>query len=272
MARLTLKTDAFRIEPSSRVRLDKWSTHDGGGMDKQKGLARFNAIKERFSTLQEALYAEGQHALLVILQGMDAAGKDSTIRGVFGALNPQGVRVANFKVPTPIERSHDFLWRIHFEAPERGKIAVFNRSHYEDVLIVRVRKLVPKEVWSRRFEHINAFEKLLHDEGTRVLKFFLHISKDYQKEQLQSRLDDPQKRWKFNPDDLTERTRWDDYQQAFETALGRCSTAHAPWHIIPAERHWYRNLLIASACVDVLEELNPKPPHVDLDPRQYKIE
>jgi PPK2 family polyphosphate:nucleotide phosphotransferase len=257
--------------------------YTGDFMKKSEAEAMLEEGVKLLAEQQDRLYAQNTYSLLLVFQAMDAAGKDGTIKHVMSGINPQGCQVYSFKAPSEEELDHDFLWRCSKTLPERGRIGIFNRSYYEEVLAVRVhpefleRQHLPpetqgKHLWKRRFEHINAFEKLLHDEGTRVLKFFLHISKDYQKEQLQSRLDDPQKRWKFNPDDVTERARWDDYQQAFEAALSRCSTAHAPWHIIPAERHWYRNLLIASACVDVLEELNPKPPHVDLDPRQYKLE
>lgn len=222
--------------------------------------------------LQYRLWAEGRRSLLVVLQGMDSAGKDGVIRHVFGPLNPQGVGVAGFKQPTPEELGHDYLWRVHRQTPARGRIAVFNRSHYEDVLVVRVHELAPKPVWKRRYDEINAFEKLLADNGTTVLKFFLHISKTEQRERLQARLDNPDKRWKFSTGDLEERKRWADYQEAYEDVLSRCSTDHGPWFVIPADRKWYRDWAIASIVRGALEEMDPRPPKVDFDPASVTIE
>jgi PPK2 family polyphosphate:nucleotide phosphotransferase len=210
--------------------------------------------------LQEVLYAESKQAVLAVFQAMDTGGKDSTIRQVFGPLNPQGVRVSSFKAPTDLELSHDFLWRIHRECPGHGMMRVFNRSHYEDVLIVKVKGWAKPKVIRQRYEQINAFEQLLSETGTNLVKFYLHISKDYQKQRLQRRLDRPDKHWKFNPADLKERALWDDYRKAYETAMRRCSTDHAPWYIIPAERRWYRSLVVTQVMVELMESMKLRYP------------
>jgi PPK2 family polyphosphate:nucleotide phosphotransferase len=215
--------------------------------------------------LQNRLYAEGKQALLIVLQATDTGGKDSTIRKVLGPINPQGVEVTSFKAPSSIELAHDYLWRIHRAVPAKGMIGVFNRSHYEDVLIVRVHGLAPPEKVEQRYDQINDFERHLTDNDVTILKFFLHISKDEQKERLQARLDDPNKHWKFNPNDLKERRRWDEYEQAFEIALSRCSTKHAPWFIVPADRKWYRNAVIARIIRRTLEGMNPQYPKDSYD-------
>ncbi len=222
--------------------------------------------------LQYRLWAEGRRSVLVVLQGMDTAGKDGTIRHVFGALNPQGVRVVGFKQPTREELAHDYLWRVHRKTPGAGRIVVFNRSHYEDVLVVRVHGLVPEAVWQRRYDEINAFERLLAGSGTTMLKVFLHISKGEQKERLQARLDDPAKRWKFSAGDIAERKRWDEYQQAYTDALSRCSTEHAPWFVVPADRKWYRNWVVSSIVRRALEQLDPQPPKAEFDPAKVEID
>lgn len=222
--------------------------------------------------LQYRLWAEGERSLLVVLQGMDTAGKDGTIRHVFGPLNPQGVRVEGFKQPTPEELAHDYLWRVHRRTPGRGRVVIFNRSHYEDVLVVRVHGLVPEDVWRRRYDEINAFERLLAGSGTTILKIFLHISKDEQKERLQARLDEPTKRWKFSAGDLAERKRWGEYQAAYTEAIARCSTAEAPWFVVPADRKWYRNWAVSSIVRRALEGLDPQPPRAEFDPASFVIE
>jgi PPK2 family polyphosphate:nucleotide phosphotransferase len=259
------KKEDYRIQPGTKVKLGELPTRDDGGLDKEEGKARLEKAVARLTELQELLYAEHRHALLVVFQAMDAGGKDSTIRNVFGPLNPQGCRVWSFKVPTPLELDHDFLWRIHEKTPRRGMITVFNRSHYEDVGVVRVKGFVPKERWKRRYGYINGFEKLLHEEGTRILKFWLHIGKDYQKERFQRRLDRPDKHWKFNPGDLDDRALWDDFMEAYGDAISKCSTDHAPWYVIPAERRWYRNLLVAETVRETLESLDMKYPEPDYD-------
>ena len=205
---------------------------------------------------QELLYAEDKHKVLIVLQAMDAAGKDGTIRHVFDRVNPQGVKVASFKKPTGEELAHDYLWRIHEHTPATGEITIFNRSHYEDVLIVRVLGLVPEDRWQRRYAHIRAFEQLLADEGTTILKFYLHISKEEQRARLQARLDDPSKHWKFDVGDLAQRKLWNDYMAAYETAMSETSTDDAPWYVIPAEHKWYRNLVISRILVETFDSLN----------------
>lgn len=264
--------DNYRISPKQKVKLKDISTKPSG--DKDKGLDEFAELHAQLDALQERFYAEGKHRLLIVLQGMDTSGKDGTIRAVFEGVNPQGVRVASFKVPTSEELSHDYLWRIHKQTPGKGEWVIFNRSHYEDVLVVRVHNLVPEEVWSRRYDQINAFERLLVDEGTTILKFFLHISKDAQKERLIERLEMPAKNWKFNPADLKERDLWDQYQKAYEDVLEKTSTDWAPWHVIPADKNWFRNLLICRTLVDTLKNLNIQTPPV-LTPaeiEQYKAQ
>ena len=203
---------------------------------------------------------------------MDAAGKDSTVRHVFAPVNPEGCKVFSFKSPSKEELAHDYLWRVHAHTPEDGNIAVWNRSHYEEVLIVKVKGWAPPEVIARRYDHLNCFEKMLEDEGTQVVKFMIHISKDYQKKRIQRRLDRPDKHWKFNPEDLTERALWDDYMDAFNIALTRTSTPTSPWYVIPSERRWYRNLIITKVLVDTLEAMNPQPPKINFDPSKIKID
>jgi len=265
---------SYLIKPDQKLRLEKIDAGDrsafsGDKNEAQKELEKLNA---RLEAQQELLYAEHKHKVLVILQAMDTGGKDGVIRHVFEGVNPQGVRVAAFKVPTAEEMDHDYLWRVHRQVPGRGEMVIFNRSHYEDVLVVRVHKLVPESVWSQRFEQINRFERMLVEEGTTILKFYLHIDRDEQKKRLEARRDDPSKQWKFNPGDLKERQLWDNYMKAHEEAISRTSTTHAPWHVVPANRKWYRNLIIASILVDALENLNMKYPRPDFDPAQIVIE
>jgi PPK2 family polyphosphate:nucleotide phosphotransferase len=230
------------------------------GLDESELRARMAKLGERMDALQNALFAEAKHALLVVLQARDGAGKDSTIRRVFGRLNPQGCAVTGFKVPTPLELSHDFLWRVHQAVPPRGTIGVFNRSHYEDVLVVRVHALVPEEVWRPRYEQINQFERFLTQNRVTILKFFLHISKEEQRERLRERLDDPAKYWKFNPGDLGERERWDAYTRAYQDMLARTSTPDAPWYVVPADKKLPRDVLVAQVVVEALERLDPRFP------------
>ena len=223
-------------------------------------------LVDRIGELQELLFAEHKHKVLIILQGMDTSGKDGAVRKVLRETSPQGIRVVSFKKPTEPELDHDYLWRVHMQVPARGEIVVFNRSHYEDVLVVRVHSLVPKSVWSKRYDHINAFERMLADEGTTILKFFLHISREEQRERLQARLDDPTKRWKFQHGDLAERRKWDAYMRAYEEVLEKTSTPHAPWTIVPADRKFMRDFIVAGAIVKALEKLKmkyPNPPDVE---------
>jgi PPK2 family polyphosphate:nucleotide phosphotransferase len=244
-----------------------------------KGIGKGDELKEKLDKqlgklgeLQKVFYADGRHALLIVLQGRDASGKDGVVRSVIGACNPMGVRVTSFKGPTPLELSHDYLWRIHQGVPEKGMMGIFNRSHYEDVLVVRVHSLVPEDVWSRRYGQINAFEQMLSENGTTILKFFLHVSRDEQKKRLRERVEDESKNWKFNANDLDERKRWDDYTAAYEDALSKCSTAWAPWYVIPSDSNKARNYLIAKRIVATLESLGLEYPKPKMPLEQYLAE
>ncbi|MDX1991605.1 MAG: polyphosphate kinase 2 family protein [bacterium] len=253
--------------PSGKVSLADFDPQYHAGYDKEKAEEELAGLRDRLDALQERLYAEGKQSLLVIFQAMDAGGKDGAIKKVFEGVDPLGLSIASFKAPTTEELAHDFLWRVHQRVPRKGYIGIFNRSHYEDVLIVRVNNLVPEDVWRKRYDQINDFERMLAENGTRILKFFLHISKDEQKERLQARLDDPEKNWKFSLGDLPVRQQWDAYMQAYEDVLTRCNTEAAPWHIIPANRKWYRNLVVTQVVVQALEDMNPQypPPEPGLD-------
>lgn len=246
--------------PTAGLDLDELPTREDGGWDKGEGKKEVKRQRKRIVAQQRKLWAESAQSLLIVLQATDTGGKDSTIRRVFKGVNPQGVRVTSFGRPTEAELAHDFLWRVHRATPAAGQIAIFNRSHYEDVLVARVRALVPEETWRRRFAHITAFEALLSDNGTKVLKFFLHISREEQKERLDKRLRRPDKHWKWEDGDLEDRARWDDYQAAYAEALARTSTDHAPWHVVPADRKWYRDLVVARTVADALEDMAPRWP------------
>ena len=250
-----MKIDLSDIEPGATP---------GAPGDKAKTAKVTAELNEQLRDLQERLYAEGKQSLLVVLQAMDTGGKDGAIKHVFQGVNPVGVHVASFKAPTPIELAHDFLWRIHQRAPAKGDIVIFNRSHYESVLIERVHDLVPKSTWQARYEQINEFEAMLVSEGTTVLKFFLYISKDEQRERLLARLDHPHKTWKFNPADIAERKLWDAYMAAYEDAINKTSTDHAPWHVVPANHKWYRNYFVSKTLVETLEKMDPQYPAKDL--------
>jgi PPK2 family polyphosphate:nucleotide phosphotransferase len=251
----------YLVRPGKKFRLKDRKTDDSGPFDDKDDAAKPTEKNlERLRELQEVLYAQGKHALLVVLQAIDAGGKDGAIRHVFSGVNPQGCSVSSFKKPTALELAHDFLWRIHAAVPPLGMIGIFNRSHYESVLVERVKNLVPKDVWSKRYDHINEFERMLADSGVTIVKFFLHISKDEQKERLEKRLKDPAKNWKFNPADLDERKLWDDYQEAFDEMLERCSTDWAPWYVVPADRKWVRNWILSETLVHTLESLDMKFP------------
>jgi len=253
----------FRVKPGDKVRLNRIdAAFKDRHEDQASALADMEKYTRRLRELQYLLYAEGKRSLLIILQAMDAGGKDGTINHVLGSMNPQGTRVYGFKVPSAEEAAHDFLWRIHLAAPSRGQVAIFNRSHYEDVLISRVHNLVPEKIWSKRYGLINDFEKSLVDNGTHILKFYLHISKDEQLRRFKQRIDDSGRHWKISESDYREREYWDDYTAAFEDALSKCSTAHAPWFVIPADHKWFRNLAVSQIVADALESLKmafPKP-------------
>ncbi|MFZ0015314.1 MAG: polyphosphate kinase 2 family protein [Acidimicrobiia bacterium] len=250
---------SFRVAPEPRVSLADHDPNSKAGFDggKGEGNATLPLLKRRLSELQRRLWAQSTQSLLVVIQAIDTGGKDGTIRKVFSGVNPQGVRVASFGKPNERELAQDFLWRIHRETPADGYIKVFNRSHYEDVLVARVKNLVADDVWEKRYRHIREFERMLTDEGTTIVKLFLNISKEEQKERLQARIDEPDKNWKFNTADLADRALWDEYQEAFETALTETSTEFAPWYVVPANRKWYRNLVVASILIDTLERMDP---------------
>jgi PPK2 family polyphosphate:nucleotide phosphotransferase len=258
--------DLLRVEPGTRIRLADIDASDTHGFTRIAADAELQKGLDRLTDLQDRLWAESKRPVLVVLQGIDASGKDGTVRHVMGAFNPMGCSVTSFKVPTPLELVHDYLWRIHQRTPAKGEISIFNRSHYEDVLVVRVHDIVPKEVWSRRFDEINDFERLLTDAGTAIVKFFLWIDRDEQKERFQARLDDPTKNWKFRLGDLEERKHWDEYVAAYEDVLTRCSTVTAPWYVVPANRKWFRNLAVADILADLIDDLKPAypPPTEDL--------
>jgi PPK2 family polyphosphate:nucleotide phosphotransferase len=244
---------ARRIDEKEPVRLSEIDPDEDGGLSREEAAERLPGMLERLGELQELLYAAGTHSLLVVLQGRDTAGKDGTLKAVAGAMNPVGTRVASFKVPTATELSHDFLWRVHQQAPARGEAVFFNRSHYEDVLVVRVHKLAPESVWKARYEHINHFEKLLTESNTIIVKFCLHISRDEQKQRLLEREQDAEKAWKLNPGDWKERELWDDYTEAYEDALSQCASKGAPWFVVSANKKWARNVAVAEALLSVLE-------------------
>jgi PPK2 family polyphosphate:nucleotide phosphotransferase len=255
------------------VDLKKWDANETSLApgDKTTTKKRTEKINDELEELQEKLFAEHKRKVLIVLQGMDTSGKDGVIRSVFDGVNPQGVKVAAFKVPTPEELDRDFLWRVHKQAPGKGEITIFNRSHYEDVLVVRVHNLVPQEVWSKRYEQIVSFEKHLAETGTTILKFYLHITKDEQKERLQARLDDTTKHWKFSVGDLKERALWSDYEKAYQDALTQTSTVFAPWYIVPANRKWYRDWVIVNVLVDTLKRMKLQYPTQTEDLSKVKI-
>jgi PPK2 family polyphosphate:nucleotide phosphotransferase len=262
----------FMVTPGSKADLRKCDPDETWGWTKGKKADKsIAAAIARMDQLQYLLFAAKSHALLIVLQAPDAGGKDGAIRHVMSGLNPQGVRVTSFKPPSPEELAHDFLWRVHKAVPGRGYIGIFNRSHYEDVLVVRIHKLVPENVWGARYDQINQFEKLLAENNVVILKFFLHISKAEQKARIQERLEDPAKRWKLSQSDFEERKLWHEYQKVYEDALTRCSTPWAPWHIIPANRKWFRNLAVSHIIVQALEKLDMKYPKLDFDPKKFKL-
>ncbi len=268
-----MKDSRYFVRPGSRARIDRRDPGDLRGFDgvKDDGRKELERLTERLEKLQELLCAEQRHAILVVLQGMDTAGKDGTIRRVFQGVNPQGVRVAQFKAPSARELTHDFLWRVHAETPARGEMVLFNRSHYEDVLVPRVHRYIPREEWVRRYRGINEFEQALSEEGTTILKFFLHVSKAEQARRLNERLDDPTKHWKFREADLQERRRWTAYQAAYEEAITRTSTTWAPWFVVPSDRKWFRDLIVSRQIVETLEALDMRYPPLLVELRGAQV-
>ena len=265
---------AFRpLKPGDKVRLSEIDPDDTAGLDKGKDVAaRFEKATERLADLQERLYAENKRGVLVVLQAMDAGGKDGTIRKVMGPLNSASCYVVSFKKPSTTELAHDYLWRVHQQTPKKGEIGIFNRSHYEDVLVVKVHGLVDEATVEKRYGHINDFERMLTDCGTRVIKFMLHITHDEQKKRMQQRIDDPTKHWKLSPVDFEERKRWGEYMAAFEAALTATTTPWAPWYVVPANKKWFRDLFVAETLVRALEEMNPRYPAPAVDVSKLVLE
>jgi PPK2 family polyphosphate:nucleotide phosphotransferase len=272
MPRTNLR-DALRVKPGTSIRLERRDHGETFGWTRESAAPELAQQLDRLTELQDRFWAESKRSVLVVLQGIDAAGKDGTINKVMEAFNPQGCPVTSFKVPSAEELAHDYLWRIHQRVPRKGEIGIFNRSHYEDVLVVRVHGLVPRTVWSTRYGQINDFERILADNGTTIVKFFLAIDKDEQRDRFQARYDDPTKRWKFSMGDLEERKLWDDYQLAFDDVLSKCSTDRAPWYVIPANRKWFRNLAVATILAETIAALKPAyPPVADDVPPNLVIE
>mgnify|MGYP001788500567 FL=1 len=267
--------ERYLVKPGDKVDLAKIDSGErtlfqGGGKDDFE--PQFDELQDQLQTLQKKLYAQNKHRILVVMQAMDTGGKDGCIKHVFSRIDPQGIHVFSFKKPSAEELAHDFLWRVHPKVPSTGKLVIFNRSHYEDIVAVRVKKLFPDEVWKRRQRHVAEFERMLAEEGTTIVKIFLHISKDEQKRRLQSRIDNPAKHWKIHPDDLTDRARWSDFMTAYEEVIGKTSTDQAPWYVVPADRKWYRNLCVARIMLDTLKKLEMEFPPIDWDPKALKIE
>jgi PPK2 family polyphosphate:nucleotide phosphotransferase len=260
------------VKPNSKARLADFNPDEDAGITKSEAVEQLQVNVDRLSVLQYLLYAEAKRSVLVVLQGIDAGGKDGTIRKVMTGLNPQGVRVTPFKVPEGEEERHDYLWRIHKAMPEYGQIGIFNRSHYEEVLVVRVHNMVPKSVWSQRYDQINDFERMLTENGVSILKFLLYISKEEQLERFKERIDDKSKNWKFNEADLKEREHWDDYMEAYNDMLSKCSTSYAPWYVIPANRKWFRNLAVSQILVDTLEAMDLHYPAPEADLSKIRFE
>jgi PPK2 family polyphosphate:nucleotide phosphotransferase len=267
-----MKNALFIARPGKKIRLSKIDPGETCGVAREDAVARIDKLREKLVRWQEVFYAEHRRSLLIIFQAMDTGGKDGSVRHLCAGLDPAGLQITSFKAPTAEELDHDFLWRIHRAAPSKGMIGIWNRSHYEDVLVSRVHKTVAKKVWQARYDEINRFEKNLHKNGTTILKFMLHISKKEQSQRLQARLDDPEKRWKFNPADLKDRALWDDYQDAYEDAINCCTSDYAPWHIVPADHKWSRNLAIIETVVRALKKMKPHFPTLAFDPKDVNFE
>jgi PPK2 family polyphosphate:nucleotide phosphotransferase len=261
------------VEPGSRARLRERATDAHAGLEaKTEGRLELAALVEELSSLHNRLYAEATRSVLLVLQGLDASGKDGTIRSILTGVNPQGCRIVSFKEPSATDLAHDYLWRVHETCPERGEIGIFNRSHYEDVVAARVRRLVPKETWKRRPGHIRAFERMLVDEGTTVVKVFLNVSREEQAKRLRERLENPEKAWKFRLSDLDDRARWDEFVRAYDDVLTETSTHWAPWYVVPADHNWVRNTLVARILVETLRRVDPRFPEPTVDPSEIVVE
>ncbi len=267
--------ERYLVKPGSKVDLAKIDSderalfQEGGKDDSAKA---FDNLQDELQYLQKVLYAQNKHRILLVLQAMDTGGKDGCVKHVFSRIDPQGIHVRSFKKPTEEELARDFLWRVHEKVPRNGEMVIFNRSHYEDVIAVKVKKLFPDKVWKQRYQHIVDFERMLAEEGTTVVKIYLHISKDEQKRRIVSRLENPDKHWKFHPDDLKDRALWNDFMKTYEDLLSKTSTEHAPWYVVPANRKWYRNLCVARIMVDTMKRLDMKLPTVDWDPKKIVLE
>jgi len=267
--------EKYLVKPGSKVDLRKIDAddrhlYDDGG--KEESLKSFDILQDELQYLQKLLYAQNKHRILVVMQAMDTGGKDGCIKHVFSRIDPQGIHVRSFKKPSEEELAHDFLWRVHSKVPRNGQLVIFNRSHYEDIIAVKVKKLFPEKVWKQRFRHVADFERMLAEEGTTIVKIYLHISREEQKERLESRLVNPDKHWKFNPDDLKDRALWPDFMETYEEVLSKTSTEHAPWYVVPANRKWYRNLVVARIMVDTMKRLNMTFPEIDWDPADMVVE
>jgi PPK2 family polyphosphate:nucleotide phosphotransferase len=265
-------SERYKVKPGRKVKLSDWDPGDTAGWSREEAEAQVQENLARMFELQYLLAAQNKHALLVVLQAMDAAGKDGTIRNVMRGLNPQGCHVTSFKAPSTDELDHDFLWRIHANSPRKGDIGIFNRSHYEDVLVTRVRKLISKDVWSARYRQINDFERILSDNCTTILKFYLHITKNEQADRLRKRLEDPKKNWKLSPADSEERKLWDDYMAAYQDAISKCSTRYGAWYIVPSNRKWFRDLVVSDAVLGALKNMKLKLPQPAFDLSKIVIE
>ncbi len=263
----------YKVKQGDEIDLSDMDTRDKSLYDggKEGHYDELHQLREELRQLQNLLYAEGKNKLLVVIQAMDTGGKDGCVKSVFGRVDPQGILVSAFKKPSEEEMAHDYLWRIHQHVPANGMISVFNRSHYEDIIAVRVKNIFPEDVWQKRYRHIVEFERMLADEGTKIVKIFLNISKDEQKERLQARLDDSAKHWKFNPDDLKDRAKWDDFMGAYSELISKTSTDYAPWYVIPADRKWYRNLTVTQIVISALESMDMNYPEIDWDPSSMKL-
>jgi PPK2 family polyphosphate:nucleotide phosphotransferase len=267
--------EKYLVKPGVKVDLgkidadDRHLFNDGG---KEESLKAFDKLQDELKRLQTLLYAQNKHRILVVMQAMDTGGKDGCIKHVFSRIDPQGIHVRSFKKPSEEELAHDFLWRVHSKTPRNGQLVIFNRSHYEDIIAVKVKRLFPEKVWKQRFRHVVEFERMLAEEGTTVVKIYLHISKQEQKARLESRLVNPDKHWKFNPDDLKDRELWDDFMGTYEELLSKTSTEHAPWYVVPANRKWYRNLVVARIMVDTLKRLNMTFPEIGWNPADMVVQ